>query len=229
MPGNSDRRIVAIGDIHGCVHALHAVLDAVRPRANDLVISLGDFVDFGRDTCEVIEVLLRLRRRCELVTLLGNHEEMLLAALENEKLKQTWHQLGGIATLNSYRFGADIEVIPAEHIEFIRGCLPYYETETHIFLHANYDPDLPLAKQPEHLLRWTLLDDPRPRPHGSGKTAIVGHSEQRSGEVLDLGCVKCIDTYCHGGGWLTALEVNSGQIWQASRFGVLRTEFEEAA
>ena len=56
----------------------------------------------------------------------------------------------------------------------------------------------------------------------SGKVATVGHTAQKSGELLDLGCVKCIDTFCHGGGWLTALEVNSGQVWQANQSGVVR-------
>ena len=44
----------------------------------------------------------------------------------------------------------------------------------------------------------------------------MGHTPQKSGEVLDLGYLKCIDTFCHGGGWLTALEVRTGKVWQAN-------------
>jgi serine/threonine protein phosphatase 1 len=61
-----------------------------------------------------------------------------------------------------------------------------------------------------------------PGPHESGKTVIVGHTSQKSGEILDLGHLVCIDTYCHGGSWLTALEVTTGQVWQANRNGELR-------
>jgi serine/threonine protein phosphatase 1 len=50
----------------------------------------------------------------------------------------------------------------------------------------------------------------------------VGHTPQWSGEVLDLGFLVCIDTGCHGGGWLTALEVDAGKIWQANNRGELR-------
>ena len=70
-------------------------------------------------------------------------------------------------------------------------------------------PDLPYA--------YSSLE-----PHISGKTVIVGHTEQKNGEIRDLGCVKCIDTYCYGYRWLTALDVRNGQTWQASRWGVLR-------
>ena len=59
-------------------------------------------------------------------------------------------------------------------------------------------------------------------PHDPGKTAIVGHSEQRSGETFDPGFLKCIDTFCHGGGWLTPREVHTGQVWQANQAGELR-------
>ena len=57
-----------------------------------------------------------------------------------------------------------------------------------------------------------------PGPHDSGKTVIVGHSRlRRSGEILDLGHLFCIDTFCYGGGWLTALDVKTGEVWQADQ------------
>jgi serine/threonine protein phosphatase 1 len=65
---------------------------------------------------------------------------------------------------------------------------------------------------------------PVPARHCSGKVAVVGHTPQKSGEVLDLGYLKCIDTFCHGGGWLTALEVGTGKVWQANRAGEVREE-----
>jgi serine/threonine protein phosphatase 1 len=70
-------------------------------------------------------------------------------------------------------------------------------------------------------LRWAPLP-PTPKPHRSGKVAVVGHTAQKSGEILDLGYLKCIDTFCHGGGWLTALEASTGKVWQATREGEMR-------
>jgi serine/threonine protein phosphatase 1 len=72
------------------------------------------------------------------------------------------------------------------------------------------------------VLRWESLRNHQPGPHYSGKPAVVGHTAQKDGEILDLGHLKCIDTYCYGGYWLTALDVLSGRIWQADPGGQLR-------
>ena len=219
---SSSPRTIAIGDIHGCAHALDAVLDAIQPEPRDVLVVLGDFIDGGRDTALVVQRLLRLQEECHLVTLLGNHEEMFLRALTSETMRETWLMCGGMDTVNSYRYCGDIHDIPDEHVAFIRAARDYYETDEHIFVHANYDAKLPMEQQPGYLLRWALIDDPRPSPHVSGKTVIVGHTEQVDGEILDLNCACCIDTCCYGYGWLTALDVNTGQVWQASRWGYLR-------
>ena len=116
----------------------------------------------------------------------------------------------------------ETESVPDNHLAFLRNCRSFYETESHIFVHANYLPHLPLEQQPKRYLRWEFLDAQLVHPHYSGKIAIVGHTTQRSGEILDLGFIKCIDTYCYGGGWLTALELNSGRVWQANKQGQLR-------
>lgn len=216
------RRVIAIGDIHGSVHALDAVLEAIAPQRDDLLVVLGDFVDQGHETRMVIETLIGLIDKCELVCLKGNHEEMMLAARENEQALRYWEMCGGVQTLSSYKFGSKLEEIPAEHIAFIEGCRDYYETADHIFVHANYDPALPLERLQPHTLRWELLDPETVHRHISGKTAIVGHTEQKNAEILDLGCVKCIDTTCWKYGWLTALDVTSNEVWQASRFGQMR-------
>jgi serine/threonine protein phosphatase 1 len=63
-----------------------------------------------------------------------------------------------------------------------------------------------------------------PPPHYSGKKAIVGHTPQVSGEILDVDYLACIDTCCYGGGWLTAIDVDSGRQWQANQDGQLRAE-----
>ncbi len=215
-------RTIAIGDIHGCANALYGLIDAIAPQPEDQLIVLGDFVDQGSDTRAVIDQLLELRARCQLVCLLGNHEEMLIAARHNREARRYWEVCGGLPTLNSYGFGATLETIPAEHLSFIESGLDYYETDQHFFVHANYDPELPLDQQPPHILRWELLDPSSARRHLSGKTAFVGHTEQTSGEILDLGCVCCLDTACWRYGWLTAIEVNEREIWQLDRFGHLR-------
>lgn len=219
-------RLIAIGDIHGCIHALEAVLEAIQPVETDHLIVLGDFIDQGRDTRDVIARLIQLQTLCRLDVIEGNHEEMLLAARHSEPALRYWENCGGVPMLNSYRFGGTLADIPTEHWQFIERCLPYFETDEFIFAHANVDPRLPMAEQSDHTLRWELFDPAEASAHCSGKTVFVGHTEQRSGEVLELGFIKCIDTACWRSGWLTALEARTGQIWQASRWGLLREQGE---
>ncbi|MCC9609757.1 metallophosphoesterase [Blastopirellula sp. JC732] len=221
-------RTIAIGDIHGCVHALDAVLEMIAPTASDTIVVLGDFVDQGWDVKSTIERLIQLESEVNLIHLLGNHEEMLLASLTCEKTCGYWENCGGARTLSSYRLGGSIEDIPDDHIEFIRRSRPYYETESCIFTHANAEPNLPMDQQPEYALRWKVLEPDAYECHYSGKTLFVGHTEQRSGEVLNLGCIQDIDTACWRNGWLTAIDVDELHIWQASRYGQMREGDEPA-
>ena len=203
-------RLFAVGDIHGCSTALRTLIDAIEPRPEDTIVILGDFIDCGPDSKGVIEQLIALSKRCHLVCLLGNHEEMLLYALQYRSEFRSWFNLGGKQTLTSYSaYRVDLDVIPQDHLRFIRGCRNFFETEAHIFVHANYAPDAPPSRFSESKLRWEHLDLNRLRPHCSGKTVVVGHTPQISGDVLDLGYVIGIDTDCCRGGWLTALETNS--------------------
>ena len=193
-------RTVAIGDIHGCSAALDAILAAIRPRPDDTIVTLGDYINRGPDSRGVLDRLIDLSRRCRLVPILGNHDQMLLDVHSGKHPIEWLLDIGGIATLDSYGPGRDYGLMPVKHIEFLEGCLDYYETDTHIFVHGNYYPGIPMDEQPVSLLRWESLRDTIPGPHESGKTVIAGHTSQRSGEILDLGHLKCIDTYCYGGG-----------------------------
>jgi serine/threonine protein phosphatase 1 len=219
-------RLIAIGDVHGCCHALDTVLDEIVPTADDRIVFLGDLVDQGKESKEVLERILRLQRECQVVLIRGNHEEMMFAAQESEAALRYWERCGGVATLNSYRFGGNLNDIPPEHWALLKTCVPYYETEEYIFTHANYLADAAMADQPEYTLRWALFDPDKERPHFSGKTILVGHTEQKNAEILDLGFAMCIDTACWKYGWLTAIDAPSREYWQASRWGVMREEGE---
>lgn len=215
-------RTIAIGDIHGCLAALECVLAGIRPEPDDTLVLLGDYVDRGPDCRGVIERLRRLERECVVIPLLGNHDDMLLDIYDGHpELLADWLQFGGTATLQSYGTIRP-EDIPAEHIAFLRNCRLWHETKRHVFVHGNYRAELSLSEQPRETLLWESLKRRWPGPHCSGKLAIVGHTSQKSGEVLDLGYLKCIDTWCYGEGWLTALDVESGELWQADKSGGAR-------
>jgi len=228
MPG----RTLVLGDIHGCPAALDAVIEAADPRSEDTLIALGDYTDRGPDSRGVIDRLLALRERCRLIAIRGNHDLMFQGALEafqrnpdliaeawsNPEMR-LWLEVGGFETLDSY---GTLDAVPEGHLAFLRALLDYYETDMHFFVHANYEPNRPLSAQPPDALFWTSLREFEPGPHISGKTAVVGHTSQKDGEVLDLGHLICVDTYCYGGGWLTLMDLESGQTWQADFDGRLR-------
>jgi len=215
-------RTIAIGDMHGCATALIRLLDEIKPTPEDTIIGIGDYVDRGMESARVIDTLIELVSQCRFIPLIGNHEIMMYKALQgNRRDFEFWYQHGGNATLASY--GGDIQSIPQHHLTFLSHCLRFYETDTHFFLHANYDPDTPLPDQPDEILFWRHVGPYPPGLHMSGKIGVVGHTPQTEGEILDLGHLKVIDTFCYGDQWLTALDVDSGMIWQANNVGKLRT------
>jgi len=216
-------RLIAIGDVHGCSVALRTLVGAIAPAPDDRLVLLGDYIDRGPDSRGVLDFILDLEHRCQVLPILGNHEEMMWLVLTERARASDWLRYGGVQTLDSYGFVNDLSVIPREHLDFICRCHEYVETEHHLFLHANYDERVALAELDAETLRWRSLTAHLPGPHCSGKQAIVGHTSQPSGEILDHGHLKCIDTHCYAGQWLTALEVESGQVWQANNDGALRT------
>jgi serine/threonine protein phosphatase 1 len=215
-------RLIALGDIHGCAAALDALLAEIQPQAEDCLVFLGDYVDRGPDSRGVLERVLDLRQQCRVVPLIGNHELMMLDAFEDHSQALFWLQCGGAETLASY--GNSPQNVPAEHLDFLRQMPFFHETEQYFFVHANYDPQLPLPNQSRQLLCWLHLHVRLPPPHVSGKLAVVGHTPQKNGEVFQCEHLICLDTYCVGDGWLTAMELPSGRVWQADKSGALRGE-----
>jgi len=213
------QRTIAISDIHGCLAALDKILEAIDPQPEDSLITLGDYCDRGPHSREVIRRLIDLSQACRLVPLLGNHDEMMLEICHGKMaLLGYWLLFGGDATVRSYG-GLTPDKMPGQHVEFFESCLDFHETDRHFFVHGNYLPDRPLQGQPREVLLWESLKVRHPGPHENGKLAIVGHTSQKDGEILDLGYLKCIDTYCYGDGWLTAMEIETGQVWQANKQG----------
>jgi serine/threonine protein phosphatase 1 len=213
-------RTLAIGDIHGCQLALRKLLEQIQPTAEDNVVLLGDVVDRGPATREVIEQILDLQNKCRLIFIMGNHEEMMLSALAGGEWANSWPSYGGIATVASY--GGDEKQIPAEHLEFLRTGLDYWENESAVFVHANLEPRVPLEQQHPEWLRWTHLSGFE-RPLPSGKQVICGHTPQKSGNPLVLSDWVCIDTFACGGGWLTCLDPATDEFIQTNQLGELRT------
>ena len=214
-------RTLAIGDIHGSLAALETLAAALCIKKDDTLVMLGDYVDRGPDSRGVVECLLALRGRANLVTLLGNHEIAMMESRRDRKMLAQWLALfGGEATLASYGVPALGEV-PRGHWEFFEGCRPYYETDTDFFVHANAAPGLPLDRQPAEMLFWKRFENPA--PHCSGKRMICGHTIQPGGVPRDLGHAVCLDTAAYDDdGWLTCLDTRANRYWQTNNRRELR-------
>ena len=228
-------RVLAIGDVHGCLGPLDDLLAWVKPAPDDLVVTLGDYVDRGPDSRGVIDRLIGLKRSgAKLVCLRGNHEVMMFEAWKGGYAeKKMWLSVGGVQTLGSYGTvpgkSGTFQTVPREHWEFLEhNLLDYYETDRNIFVHATVLCGFDLDEQPDYALYWEFLGDAM--RHHSGKTVVCGHTAQKSGVPRVVPGAVCIDTFAHGGGWLTCLDVATGRYWQADLLGRRRegrVDYEE--
>ena len=219
-------RTLAIGDIHGCLTALTALLDFVAPAPEDRLVTLGDYVDRGPDSRGVLDLVIDLHAKGRLIALRGNHEEMMTASRLDEASRRLWLQCGGRETLASY--GAplldaySLDAVPAAHWHFLeKTCRYWFETPTHFFVHASAYPDVPFDEQPPYMLLWESVFEPV--RHLSGKVMVCGHTRQPDGQPRDLGSTVCIDTGAYAReGWLTCLDVGAGRFWQTNQRGERR-------
>lgn len=142
--------LIAIGDIHGCVKTLEALLSRLAPTNGDHLVFIGDYVDRGPDSKGVIARLIELRETHECTFLRGNHEAFMLAYLDTGEF-HLWGMNGGAATLKSYA-DENLNVrIPEEHVAFIRETELYFNHPDYFFVHAGLHPQYSIA---ENLFRF---------------------------------------------------------------------------
>lgn len=214
-----------IGDIHGHIRALDALLDAVPIAPEDLLIFLGDYVDKGPDPKALLDRLVELSSRPNTIFLRGNHDQMLLDAHLDPVKYSIWESLAGEAPLASYGTGESSELIrqiPDSHWRFLaETCIDFFEDDRFIFVHAGIRPHLSPQEEDIDHLQWLTLSSAQ--PHLSRRTVICGHSAQVSGQIADYGHTICIDTGISKGNFLTCLALDSFDFYQASPEGVIRS------
>lgn len=186
-------KIYAIGDIHGSLHKLSALLEKLNwhPDNGDTLIFLGDYIDRGPNSPEVIDLILRLQQQSSrVVALCGNHEQMFLDFISGQGLP-VFTANGLASTIAAY---AGRHTFPVEHITFFHNLRLYYETEQHVFVHAGLRDGLPLAEQNPNDLLW-IRDEFLKSDYDRGKTVVFGHTPfrevyRRPGKIgLDTGAV----------------------------------------
>jgi serine/threonine protein phosphatase 1 len=166
-------RYYAIGDVHGRFDLLSRALDEIGDlEAQDArLVMLGDYVDRGPESREVVDELMRRSSDARVVCLRGNHEDMMLSGLEDPGAAVQWLLNGGEATLASYGGQAP----PEEHLAWLSALPVAYETEHQFFVHAGVRPGVSLdAQKPEEMLwiRRPFLDSDA----DFGKHVVHGHT-----------------------------------------------------
>ena len=217
-------RTLAIGDIHGFSGALEALPGSLDLRDTQLVF-LGDTVDRGPQTREVLDRLIELSSVPNHLFLRGNHDQWMLNARAEKRWFRTWigDGVGGKATLRSY--GATqitetaLDLVPSEHWDFLAQTRLFWEDDFHLYVHACASWQTPEETDPRILLWGDLHQIP---PQQNGKRVICGHTPLSSGVPLDLGHAVGIDTFCSGTRWLSAFDVETDEVFQANSAGETR-------
>jgi serine/threonine protein phosphatase 1 len=174
-------RTYAIPDLHGRLDLLDRAIDAVVRHAQGMastIITLGDYVDRGPQSRQVVERLMNWRPDgVRVVNLKGNHEAMMLAVCANLAELDWWIKNGGGETLASYGQSPthpDLRAIPADHLNWIAN-LPLLHADRHrIFVHAAVDPATPLNQQNEETLLWKRYPGGTDVGHGL-RHVVHGH------------------------------------------------------
>ena len=173
------KRIFAIGDIHGCYDQLKALVEKIPiDFFHDTLLFIGDYIDRGPHSAEVVDYLIKLKNHVkEVIFLKGNHEDMLDKFL-NGADRFTYLLNGGQQTLDSYLtkpVQSEFFPIPPDHMEFFKSLRLFYETEEFIFVHAGLRPRVPLESQNTEDLLW-IRNKFVSSKYDFGKRVIFGHT-----------------------------------------------------
>lgn len=209
-------RVYAVGDVHGCLDQLDAMHRAIaadlraRPHPGALVIHLGDYIDRGPDSAGVIGRLIAPfpAPGVRVVNLAGNHEDLLLAALDGRRMEgEVWIANGGHAALQSWGVPPRTaprrwaEFIPPPHLDFIRGLALMHRAGGYVFVHAGIRPGLVLATQTRADLLW--IREPFLSSDAAHEAVVVhGHTPEADQPVLRANRIG-LDTGAVLGGPLT--------------------------
>ena len=218
----SKHRRIVIGDVHGHYDTLVALLNSISPRSTDQVYFLGDLIDRGPKSAQVVDLVMRNQFHC----LRGNHEEMLLDVVGTGEvsieLYQSWLYSGGHATVESYD-----SKIPQEHIDWIKNLPLYADLGDYWLVHAGVDPNIPLTQQCADQFCWIREDfHTADKAFFKDKLIITGHTITFTLPGVEPGQIAAgrgwldIETgaYHHNSGWMTAVDLDWQKVYQANTF-----------
>ena len=214
-------RHFAIGDIHGCFNSFKKLIeDKIEITKSDKVVLLGDYIDRGSQSKEVVDYIIELKEKgFEIIPLKGNHEAMLLDAFGDESLVSRWILNGGNETLKSFGISS-LKKLETKYLDFFRNLRLYYEFENYLFVHAGFNDEIENPFDDSYHMIWNCREN-YTHPILRDKTIIHGHcvipSTTCDDRIKNDNPVTNLDTGCvysdHSGlGRLTSLEIYTRTI-----------------
>lgn len=214
-------RLFAISDIHGCFRTFYElIVKIIDLKKTDKLILLGDYIDRGEQSMEVVDFIIDLSEKgFDITALTGNHEKMLIDSCHDREMLQLWYMNSGVSTLLS--FGVqDIIDLDRKYLEFFSGLEYYKIIGNYLFVHAGFNDLIQDPFSDTYHMIWECRLSYE-NPVFNGKTIIHGHRPKNLTYVKKLinnnSNVIPIDTGCVyekalGYGYLSALEVNSKEL-----------------
>ena len=214
-------RIFCVGDIHGCISELSLLLSYLKNdlsfNEDDLLIFIGDYIDRGPGSREVLDLLIALKsENANVIFLRGNHELMLEGWIDNTPDGDFYIVNGGRETLKSYGLSVDsspedfIEQFPEQHLQFIRELDWGVAVGGIVCVHAGLNPNKSLVDQSPLDIVWIREEFIQPT-HKLNKTVIFGHTPFKE-VMFDLPYKIGIDTGLVYGNLLSCIELTRGEV-----------------
>jgi serine/threonine protein phosphatase 1 len=226
-------KLIVIGDVHGCAEELKALIHKLPLDQDTTILFLGDYVDRGPDAKGVIDTVLDLTELYKVIALQGNHEWLMqqyLANPQNAVASGNFILNGGSATLASYSQDGSTYTIPSSHRKFLDELKLFHSTETHFYVHAGIPPDFDFSPKVDaktaHQFLWirnVFLDSRVKWP----KVIVHGHTPVSQPEILPNRIN--LDTGCVFGRRLTAMNMDTGEIYSVERNQVAPTFLKHTA
>ncbi len=214
-------RRIFIGDVHGHYAGLMRLTEMIAPTATDTLYFVGDLIDRGPRSAQVVEFVRQHNYPC----VLGNHEHLLLNAFPDENPNlgafQGWLNSGGQPTLTSYPTTEDL----LEHVEWLKTLPLYLDLGDILLVHAGLNPQKSLANQSQIDLCWIRDEFHRhPVPFFPDKRVVTGHTITFTlpgvapGQIAQGPGWLDIDTggYHPKSGWLTAVDIDHELVYQVN-------------
>lgn len=214
-------RLLAIGDIHGCFKPFYElVVGVIDLKKEDKLVLLGDYIDRGPQSREVIDFIIDLSEKgFDVVPLMGNHEAMLLESYADTSLVYQWYMNSGETTLGSLGIN-DVRDLQKEYLDFFSSLDYYLQAGNILFVHAGFnDNDADPFADKYHMIWESRLS--YKNPVLKGKTIIHGHRPKKldfvQQQIRERSALIPIDTGCVYGpelgyGYLSALDVNEMKL-----------------